>query len=280
MYRRFSSQFLGMNSTVVYEGHYAHIVDPGVFPQETGRIIEFLNKQHITQWTVLLTHTHGDHISGWQLFGDYPVYGHRSIADKSDAVKENDIRYLQGIWRKQAVEGWERVEFPEKIQYLADGESMPIPPYEFTFYHTPGHSPDMSVIVIPEHHMIFSGDMLIQTPVPFVLHSVRQYWESLQRIEQLVSRFDLRCLIPGHGKPARCGKEINLRIKTEQRYLQKLIWEGIKLARAGVEEQRLMEELSQLSFPYSGVHAHRTNVQTFLRELDEWLQKDDLDLSI
>ncbi len=275
MLRRFSSQFLGMNSAVVYQGNTAYLVDPGVFPWEIERIERFLEKESLSHLTVLLTHTHGDHISGWHRFRKHPTYGHRAIQSKPLAMRENDLKYLKGMWRKQGIEELDQLAFPEPIHYLENGSLQPIPPYSFTLYHVPGHSVDMSVIIIPEEEMIFSGDMLIQTPLPFILHSTYQYWHSLKLLKQLVHQYNLRCLVPGHGKPAKTQEEILRRIEHERHYLRQLVWQGIKYARAGYSGDELRQQLYQLYPDNSGFHPHQTNVQTFLRELDLWLAKEN-----
>lgn len=274
MRRRFSSQFLGMNSTVVYRENAAYLVDPGVFPRETERIREFLERNTISEINLLLTHTHGDHISGWQMFRDYPCFAHQCVSAKSETVRNNDVRYLQGMWRKQGIEELSHLKFPDNIRYVQDGEFRHDPPFSFAFFHVPGHSVDMSAIVVPEENLLLSGDMLIQAPVPFILNSSRKYWDSLKRFRELVDEYDLHCLIPGHGKPAKSKAEIIKRIEHEQHYLQKLIWEGMKLARAGMRGEDLRQELYNLSDRYAKLHSHQSNVQTFLRELDDWLQSE------
>jgi len=274
MFRRFSSQFLGMNSGVVYQEKAAYVVDPGVFPQEVKKIQDFLKKENLEQITVLLTHTHGDHISGWFAFKDYPTYGHKCISGKSREVRDNDVRYLKGMYRKQGIEDTDNLVFPEPIIYLEDGIEESIPPYTFIFYHVPGHSPDMSAIVIPEEKMLFSGDMLIQGPTPFILHSTRLYWKSLQRFQELVEQYDLHCLIPGHGKPARSQNEILERIEHEKKYLKNLVWEGLKLAQAGLDKGEIKTQLTNLNNNFARTHAHQANVQTFMRELEEWLDEE------
>jgi hydroxyacylglutathione hydrolase len=280
MQRRFSSQFLGLNSSVVYQGNYAYLVDPGVFPREIEKIRLFLKKENIDQLTVLLTHTHGDHIAGWNFFREYPTYGHASIQQKPELAKQNDVRYLKGMWRKHGVESEEELLFPDNVQYVEEGETIQIPPFSFTFYYIPGHSVDMSAIVIPEEKLLFSGDCLIQTPVPFVLHSTRQYWDSLKKLKYVVFDDELRCLIPGHGKPANSYREIMERIESEQKYLQELIWEGIKLGRTGLPEKEISDRLLNHSNRHKRLHAHQSNVQTFMREINDWLQDETLDLEI
>lgn len=280
MRRRFSSQFLGMNSSLIYEGDSAYLVDPGVFPKEVERIKNFIDQQNIRNLIVLLTHTHGDHISGWSAFREYPTYGHQAVSEKSQSVRDNDVRYLQGVFRKQGLEKIDHLMFPDNIRYVADGELRGIDPYSFTFFHVPGHATDMSAIVIPEERLLLSGDMLIQIPAPFILNSTRKYWQSLKRFKKLVTDYDLDCLIPGHGKPAKSQQDIMRRIEHEQEYLHQLIWEGVKLAKTGITGDELKKELFRNFKEYANLHSHQTNVQTFMRELDDWLADQDLDLFI
>ncbi len=280
MRRRFSSQFLGMNSTVVYENGYAYLVDPGVFPKETQHIKDFLQQEGIFEKAVLFTHTHGDHISGWQAFPNEPAYGHEVIAKKTEDMRNNDVRYLRGMWRKQGIENLDGLKFPDNIRYQPDGKFLEIPPYSFAFFHVPGHSIDMCAIIVPKENMMFSGDMLIQAPAPFILHSTRRYWTSLKRFKKLAVEYDIRCLVPGHGKPAKSPEEVLRRIRNEQEYLQQLVREGIKLAKEGVEGDELRHRLYSYSNRLVQLHSHQANVQTFIREKDLWLSDKNPDLSI
>lgn len=277
MNRRFSSQFLGMNSTVIYRNDAALVVDPGVFPKEVERIKKFLGKMKFAHVAILLTHTHGDHISGWNYLRNFPTFGHESIAEKSPTVRENDVRYLKGMYRKQSIEEFDQLIFPDNIQFLPTAKPVEIPPCNFLFYHVPGHSADSSAIVVTGEKLMLSGDMLIQTPAPFILHSTRQYWTSLKYLKNLVYEYELQCLIPGHGRPAKSEEEILQRIEQEQTYLQKLVWEGVKLFRTGLEESEIMSRLLQL-WQFSA-HAHRVNVNTLLRELQDWTNDSELDLN-
>lgn len=272
--RRFSSQFLGMNSILIYEGQYGYLIDPGVFPHEVEKIEKTMRELGVSQLTVLLTHTHGDHISGWSHFRDFPTFVHESVKNKPQAVKDNDVKYLQGILRKQNPQLNTDVAFPENPEYLKDGERLEIPPFSFVFYHVPGHSTDMSLIHIPELKLIFSGDMLIDSPVPFILHNSLEYWESLKKCKLICLENDVQQLIPGHGKPARTFDEALTRIEKEQQYLQQLVWEAIKLHRTGMPETDLQEQLLQLAPGPAARFSHRTNVHTMLRDLRSWVQKE------
>jgi len=268
MIRRFSSQFLGMNSAVIYHEGAAHLIDPGVFPREIARIKDFLHQKALERVTILLTHTHGDHISGWHAFLDYPTYTHVSVSNKSQTVRDNDVRYLQGMYRKQGLTEVESLTFPSNLNYVKEDELTQILPASFYFYHTPGHSIDMSIIVFPEAKLLISGDMLIHTPLPFILHSILEYWNSLIKINNLVHQFNLQTLIPGHGKPASTRHEILDRILHEQKYIQKLVIQGKECVDKDLPENKLKDKLSSCFPELASLHAHQSNIQTFIREQD------------
>ena len=266
MKRRFSSQFLGMNSAIIYRERSAFLIDPGVFPPELQRIRHFIETENISEINLLLTHTHGDHISGWKTFSEFPVYSHRCLEEKSPQVRMNDVRYLQGMYRKQGYENFEMLAFPEQAILVDEGKFLNLNPYSFAFFHVPGHSGDMTSIIIPEEKVLLSGDMLIQSPVPFILHSIRQYWSSLKKLKQLVIQYHIDCLIPGHGKPAKVQSEIISRIENEQRYVKELVQVGKNFLSQGTEEIDLKKKL-EMHFPkWSQFHTHQSNVQTFMRE--------------
>ena len=269
MIRRFSSQFLGMNSVFIYQNHTALLVDPGVFPHEISRLKKFLKKENLSDLSILLTHTHGDHISGWHAFSEHPTFAHLAVSKKSETVRFNDVRYLQGIYKKQRITDIEALTFPDPIYYLPENESADSSVIPFHFFHLPGHSIDMCAIVFPDENLLASGDMLIHTPLPFILHSINEYWHSLTKIKKIVKRFDLYYLIPGHGKPAATQEEILMRVSNEQKYIQKLVLRGKECLNRNYSEGKLKENLLSCFPDLATLHAHQSNIQTFIREQED-----------
>ena len=269
MIRRFSSQFLGMNSVVIYQNHGALVVDPGVFPHEISRLKDFLENEDLADLSILLTHTHGDHISGWHAFSAYPTFAHIAVSKKSETVRHNDVRYLQGMYKKQRIAEIEALAFPEPIHYLSENELTELSTIPFCFFHIPGHSIDMSAIVFPEEGLLVSGDMLIHTPLPFILHSIKEYWHSLDKLKNIIKRFDLHYLIPGHGNPATSQEEILTRVLKEQKYIQKLVLRGKECLNRNYLEAKLKENLLNCFPDLATLHAHQSNIQTFIREQDD-----------
>jgi glyoxylase-like metal-dependent hydrolase (beta-lactamase superfamily II) len=258
-----------MNSVVISYDQNALLVDPGVFPHEVKRLKEYLQKENLTELSVLLTHTHGDHISGWHAFSEYPTFTHVAVSKKSETVRQNDVRYLRGMYKKQKIADVDALTFPEPINYLAEAEMREISSIRVRFYHVPGHSIDMSAIVFPEENLIISGDMLIDTPLPFVLHSIREYWYSLFKLKRITEQFNLSMLIPGHSRPANNQEEILRRILKEQKYIQKLVLRGTACLKKGYPESKLKKNLLNCFPGFEEQHAHQSNIQTFIREQEE-----------
>ena len=184
-------------------------------------------------------------------------------------VRQNDVKYVKGIYRKKGVPYAEELVFLDNILYVNDAELQDMLPFSFQIYHMPGHSKDMNVIILPEVKVIFSGDMLINATTPFILHSVVEYCESLLSIKDLVIKKNIDYLIPGHGKTAKVQTEILDRIDHEISYVKKMVSVATKLQTINIPENQIKKRLYQISNDFENLHSHQTNVQTLLREIDQ-----------
>jgi glyoxylase-like metal-dependent hydrolase (beta-lactamase superfamily II) len=126
----------------------------------------------------------------------------------------------------------------------------------------------MCAIHIPVKKLLFSGDMLIQAPTPFILHSIQKYYNSLRKLMNIVQDKNIKLLIPGHGKPATTEQAILNRKSHELNYIQSLVQYGFELSEYSNENPAL--KLYNFSTKYSNLHSHYANVQTLLRERDKW----------
>jgi len=147
--------------------------------------------------TMLLnTHHHGDHTNGNCFFEDALIIGH-------EACRELIVR--SGILRPDGI--FEPVEW---------GELQPAPPFvtlhdrldvyvddllvELHHFGTAAHTTNDVVAWIPEHRVLFSGDIVFNGGTPFVLMgSVAGALTVLDRLVEL----DPAVIVPGHGPP--CG---------------------------------------------------------------------------
>ncbi len=145
------------------------------------------------------THQHGDHTNGNCLLPDATVIGHRRCREAIEAM---------GILRPDGL--WEPVEW---------GDLEPAPPF-VTFEHrldlyvddllvelhhfgTAAHTTNDVVAWIPEHRVLFTGDLVFNGGTPFVLMgSVAGSFVALDCLMEL----DPEVIVPGHGEV--CGPEV------------------------------------------------------------------------
>ena len=168
------------------------------------------------------THHHGDHTNGNCLMAGATIIGHTRCRQEIAAT---------GIVRPDGL--WEPVAW---------GELAPAPPF-VTFEHrldvhvgdllvelhhvgTAAHTTNDVVAWIPEHRVLFTGDLVFNGGTPFVLMgSVSGSLVALDR----VAEFDAAVIVPGHGEM--CGPDV---IDTAGAYLRFLQDTALEGRRAGL----------------------------------------------
>ncbi len=180
----------------------AVIVDPG---DEAERIIQAVEALRIERVeAILLTHTHFDHIGAVAPVAEAtgaPVY----CPELETEVLANIMDYVPG--------GGPLAGFGPFQSYTADetvkgGETLELAglPLEVTF--TPGHSPGHVSYALPDHGVLFSGDVLFQGSVGRVDLPGGDWPTLLGSIETLVCAYAPETVVyPGHMGITTLGTE-------------------------------------------------------------------------
>jgi cyclase len=145
------------------------------------------------------THQHGDHTNGNCLVPEATIIGHHLCRDAIEAM---------GILRPDGL--WEPVEW---------GELEPAPPFvtferrldlfvddlkiELHHFGTASHTTNDVVAWIPEHKVLFTGDLVFNGGTPFVL--MGSVAGSLVALDCLME-LEPEVIVPGHGDV--CGPEV------------------------------------------------------------------------
>ncbi|HEY8554066.1 MAG TPA: MBL fold metallo-hydrolase [Burkholderiales bacterium] len=150
---------------------------------------------------VLVTHYHADHIYGLSAFKALgaEIWAHREA-----------VHYLEGG------EGARRLEQRRRdLAPWVDAETRLVPPDRWLtgderfelggvrfelVYMGPAHAPDDLVVVLPDDHVIFTGDIIFSGRIPFVGEADSKRW--LETIDRLLG-LRAKVLVPGHGQVSR-----------------------------------------------------------------------------
>jgi cyclase len=178
--------------------------------------------------TVVNTHHHGDHTFGNFAFADdATVLAHELTARH---MAELGLA-LQSIWT-EAEWGEVRLALPSQTyrtrHVLDDGDRV-----IEVFHVGPAHTPDDSVVHLPDEGVLFVGDVVLGGATPFCL--MGSISGSLRAIERLRG-LGARVLVPGHGPVG--GPELLDEAEEYLRWIQRLAAQGVAAGLAPLELAR------------------------------------------
>jgi glyoxylase-like metal-dependent hydrolase (beta-lactamase superfamily II) len=152
---------------------------------------------------LILTHCHIDHRLSYSEIPDVPVWCHQVEAQffrdrefffKSMGLKRSGLK-LDGLF------DFARGAFGIAIEHqLADGERIDLGGITLETIHTPGHTPGHMAFFIPEHDLLFSGDIDLTPFGPFYGHDfadISDFLSSIDRLKQVPAKM----VVSGHAGP-------------------------------------------------------------------------------
>ena len=152
---------------------------------------------------LILTHCHIDHRLTRQEIFDVPVWCH-----ESEAIFLKDREYFftsMGLKRSgldlAGLFDFAHGMFGTEIEHgLVDGERIDLGGITLETIHTPGHTPGHIAFFIPEHDLLFSGDIDLTPFGPFYGHDFADIDDFLASIEKL-KQVEAKMVISGHAGP-------------------------------------------------------------------------------
>lgn len=181
------------------------IVDTMYSPAD-GREIEAFARRHSAApfRAVLNTHHHADHTFGNQVFNAQVI--------ASDECRRRMVENLRGAWSDAELQA-----LRQSLGTRLDGLQITVPSVTFgeglslfvgqigsanggqgrvDFRLQGGHTPGSSTVFLPDHGVMFGGDLFFVGRYPFVRHADTLAWvDALRRIKNLAPAI----LVPGHG---------------------------------------------------------------------------------
>jgi cyclase len=202
------------------------VIDSTTAPMHAKAMVAAIRKVTDKPFRHLInTHHHGDHVNGNQYITGAEIVGH-------PYCREEVLKVVPGPAKWPQREGWadgteDRVILPptttieNKITYHYGKTIVEV------FPMLPAHTYGDLVVYLPQHKILFAGDIAFFYVAPFCQNAHPSNWISI--VDQIVDKIDVQTIVPGHGpvggKPqlAEMGEYLRvLRQEARKRYDAKM----------------------------------------------------------
>lgn len=251
---------MAYSAGVLVSGNDAVLIDPGLFPDEMDRIKAHIYERGASPKFVAVTHSHWDHVLGPEYFPGVPVIQQQeSLAVLAEFGTR--IEHQVTEWERQS--GVQR-DMPfllhEPDETFGDRFELHIGNEAVELLHAPGHAPEQLVVYDQAEQVLWAADMLSDIEIPFVMHSLKAYRRTLDRLAQL----EVTTLVPGHGGPAGTREEVRARFDADRTYLGELQHRVEAAIAAGRKAADTVASCADMLYANhdQNEEAHRLNVET------------------
>lgn len=146
---------------------------------------------------LIVTHYHADHIYGLQTFR---ARGVRVFAHQAARLYLNsDTAQLRLQASRSELAPWidEDTRLVQADEWLNGDRDLTVGGVRFEIRAVgPAHTPEDLVVYLPSERVLFAGDLVFRSRIPYVGQADSRHW--IVALERLLS-FDASVVVPGHG---------------------------------------------------------------------------------
>ncbi|MCD4829960.1 MAG: MBL fold metallo-hydrolase [Candidatus Cloacimonetes bacterium] len=262
-----------VNSTIIEAGDELVVIDTLLRPRDTREVAAFIATLDKPVRWLINTHWHSDH-----------CYGNRFLADSRTCVVAH-ADHMQTLSRERHVLSPERPAIVERKHLVRPHLTFTCElaierPLPLRLIPASGHTPDSTVIYLPQSKLLIAGDTLLNSDDGRIVVPYFYWGDSLEYIHTLQNllTLDIDMIIPGHG--AACGIEV---IERGLRYLHRLRrltdeyfashdhdWQAFDMKDSSILVSQCLPGTAEDDF--WAPQMHELNLQ---RSLLEYIRKDD-----
>lgn len=263
------SSYFATNSGIFIDSERAALLDPCMLPSEIGAIADFLAEMATTPQTLILTHSHWDHILGPERFPEARIIAHANYL--AEVIGDREDRILQQIAEWEAEAGIERpssnpFRIPSTDETFTEQCSLKVgDALTLSLVHAPGHASDQLVAYDPGSATLWASDILSDLEIPFISHSLAAYEKTLE----MLSQWEIRLLVPGHGNHTASPGEIRSRFVEDMAYLSELRGAVERAIQNGRSVEETVAVCTEMTYRYPAENSgpHRLNIESVYLEL-------------
>ena len=190
------------NTYVLYnELKEAIIIDPGCYTRIEEKILsEFIRKENLKPTLLLNTHCHLDHVFGNNYVSE--TYGLTAHIHPNEQIVLDRLPEAAAKW------GAPTEAYKGPIQYIQEGEIIPLGNDAFKVLLTPGHSPGSVCFYHVEQDFMIGGDLIFKDGVGRTDLPGANPQDLIKSIrEQIFPLPDSLTIYSGHGPVTTWGRE-------------------------------------------------------------------------
>ncbi len=194
------------NATLVVGADEAVLIDTGCGIGDLRSAVARCTELPVT---VLLTHTHADHLGSARQFERLALFDHpvsRRVAQEGVPLEtlENEIldaRFVTPPWPPEFDRSGFAVPPLDIDRWLVDGEALQLADRCWEVLHTPGEAPNHTCLLDRSGRVLFCGDILLRGAVWTHLEggSLEELTDSYRKLMNRYDDFDW--LMPSHNEP-------------------------------------------------------------------------------
>jgi glyoxylase-like metal-dependent hydrolase (beta-lactamase superfamily II) len=146
---------------------------------------------------VIVTHYHADHIYGLQAF---KAQGARIVAHRAALEYLNsDTARLRLEASRRDLAPWidDKTRLVPADEWIDGPKELMVGSVRFLLQPVgPSHTPEDLVVYLPDEKVLFAGDLVFRSRIPFVGQANSGHW--IKSLDTLLN-FDASVIVPGHG---------------------------------------------------------------------------------
>lgn len=264
----------GYNSIGVVSGDEACAVDPGITPEEVLAFRGALESGGRRVTKVVLTHSHHDHIRGWQAFEGAEVIAPSAVANKEAGPRERILAGKAKVDERLGVED-AGFRYPAVDRAFDDHLTVRVGALDLELEFLPGHSNCTSVVHVPALKALLTADYLVSPGLPYCRWEAASFEAAHRRLRELVRSAGIERVVPAHNDLIDGPAAALAAIEEELEYFTALRADLARRLTSGDSHEHAMRGAAKFMGERRGVdlgaraRQDRDNARRVLAELDE-----------
>jgi len=193
------SAFWHFNAIGFWDGASACVIDAGIYPHEIDALRSVVtNAGERKVETVVVTHSHHDHIRGWKRFPGARVVMPRVAAEKDETARARILAAKATIDRKLDIVD-EDFAYPRADTVFDESLTLTVGDAELELVFLPGHSNCCSFVWIPSVKTVCSADYLVSPGLPYCRWQAAAFEQAMRELRTFCEERDVQRIVPAHN---------------------------------------------------------------------------------